>query len=76
MARNEMVWEGSPMAALVSQLVSELGPARLDDATLGRRFERVKAELLRRQERRRHVAVAVQWGLVVALVATALFLIL
>jgi hypothetical protein len=72
MARNEMVWEGSPMAALVGQLVAEVKPPRLDERTLAQRFEAIRTALLRQRLRRQHLRLAAQWAAVLAVVTFGL----
>jgi hypothetical protein len=72
MARDEMVWEGSPMAVLVGQLVAEVKPPRLDDRALAQRFETLKARLMAQQIRRHHFVVAAQWTAVLAILTFGL----
>jgi hypothetical protein len=74
--RDEMAWEGSSVAAMVAerlgQLGAELEPPRLDEATLGQRFDAIKEALARQRVRRRRLMAFAQWLAVVMLIVLAL----
>ena len=73
MVRDEMVWEGSPMAVLVGQLVAEVKPPRLDERVLAERFEALRTALMKEQLRRHQLMVAAQWAAVLAILTFGLF---
>jgi hypothetical protein len=72
MVRDEMVWEGSPMAVLVRELVAEVKPPRLDERALAQRFDALKAALTEQEVRRQHFMLAAQWAAVLAVLAFGL----